>query len=229
MAYQVIIPAAGQGKRMGAGKNKLFLTLENIPVLIHTLRVFEQDMECSGIILSIHPHDQESFNELLTEYRISKVTNLVQGGKERQDSVFNGLKVIHSDGIVLVHDGARPFVKVETIHELVKAAESSGAAIAAVPVKDTIKKVENLLVSETIERSSLWAVQTPQAFRVSTLRKAHECAVEDQFTGTDDASLVERLPHKVVIIEGDYDNIKLTTPEDMFFAEAILKKREHLG
>jgi 2-C-methyl-D-erythritol 4-phosphate cytidylyltransferase len=229
MAYQVIIPAAGQGKRMGAGRNKLFLTLENIPVLIHTLRVFEQDTECSGIILSIHPQDKESFNELLTEYRISKVTHLVHGGKERQDSVYNGVKVIQADGIVLVHDGARPFVTLDTVHELVKAAESSGAAIAAVPVKDTIKKAENLLVSETIERSSLWAVQTPQAFRVSILRKAHEYAVEDQFTGTDDASLVERLPHKVVIIEGDYDNIKLTTPEDMFFAEAILKKRKQLG
>ncbi|MGM0904346.1 MAG: 2-C-methyl-D-erythritol 4-phosphate cytidylyltransferase [Bacillota bacterium] len=229
MAYQVIIPAAGQGKRMGAGRNKLFLTLENIPVLIHTLRVFEQDVECSGIILSIHPHDQESFNELLTEYRINKVTNLVIGGKERQDSVYNGLKVIHSDGIVLVHDAARPFIRVDTIHELVKAAECSGAAIAAVPVKDTIKKVESLLVSETIERSSLWAVQTPQAFRVSIVRKAHERAVETQFTGTDDASLVERLPHKVVIIEGDYDNIKLTTPEDLYFAEAIMKKRKDLG
>lgn len=229
MAYQVIIPAAGQGKRMGAGRNKLLLTLENIPVLIHTLRVFEQDVECSGIILSIHPHDQESFNELLTEYRINKVTNLVIGGKERQDSVYNGLKVIHSDGIVLVHDAARPFIRVDTIHELVKAAECSGAAIAAVPVKDTIKKVESLLVSETIERSSLWAVQTPQAFRVSILRKAHERAVETQFTGTDDASLVERLPHKVVIIEGDYDNIKLTTPEDLYFAEAIMKKRKDLG
>jgi 2-C-methyl-D-erythritol 4-phosphate cytidylyltransferase len=229
MAYQVIIPAAGQGKRMGAGRNKLFLTLENIPVLIHTLRVFEQDAECSGIILSIHPQDQESFNELLTEYRISKVTNLVQGGKERQDSVYNGLKVIQSDGIVLVHDGARPFVKIDTIHELVEAAECSGAAITAVPVKDTIKKAENLLVSETIERSSLWAVQTPQAFRVSILREAHKHAVENQFIGTDDASLVERLPYKVVIIEGDYDNIKLTTPEDMYFAEAIMKKRKHLG
>jgi len=229
MAYQVIIPAAGQGKRMGAGRNKLFLTLENIPVLIHTLRVFEQDTECSGIILSIHPQDKESFNELLTEYRISKVTHLVQGGKERQDSVYNGVKIIQADGIVLVHDGARPFVTLDTVHELVEAAESAGAAIAAVPVKDTIKKAENLLVSETIERSSLWAVQTPQAFRVSILRKAHEYAVEDQFIGTDDASLVERLPHKVVIIEGDYDNIKLTTPEDMFFAEAILKKRKQLG
>ncbi len=227
MTYQVIIPAAGQGKRMGAGRNKLFLTLEEIPVLIHTLRVFEQDVECSGIILSIHRNDQESFVELLKEYRIHKVTNLVEGGKERQDSVYNGLKAIHSEGIVLVHDAARPFVKVDTIHELVKAAEGSGAAITAVPVKDTIKRAENHLVSETIERSSLWAVQTPQAFRVSVLREAHEQAIRNHFFGTDDASLVERLSHNVVIIEGDYDNIKLTTPEDIYFAEAIINKRKH--
>lgn len=227
MTYQVIIPAAGQGKRMGIGRNKLFLMLEEIPVLIHTLRVFEQDVECSGIILSIHQNDQDSFVDLLKEYRIHKVTNLVEGGKERQDSVYNGLKEVQSEGIVLVHDAARPFVKVETIHELVKAAESSGAAIAAVPVKDTIKRAENHLVSETIERSSLWAVQTPQAFRVSVLREAHEYAIKNQINGTDDASLVERLSHNVVIIEGDYDNIKLTTPEDVYFAEAILNKRKH--
>ena len=227
MTYQVIIPAAGQGKRMGIGRNKLFLMLEEIPVLIHTLRVFEQDVECLGIILSIHQNDQDSFVDLLKEYRIHKVTNLVEGGKERQDSVYNGLKEVQSEGIVLVHDAARPFVKVETIHELVKAAESSGAAIAAVPVKDTIKRAENHLVSETIERSSLWAVQTPQAFRVSVLREAHEYAIKNQINGTDDASLVERLSHNVVIIEGDYDNIKLTTPEDVYFAEAILNKRKH--
>jgi 2-C-methyl-D-erythritol 4-phosphate cytidylyltransferase len=228
MAYQVIIPAAGQGKRMGAGRNKLYLTLEGIPVLIHTLRVFEEDEQCEGIILSIHQNDEQGFKELLKEYRIRKVTDLVYGGKERQDSVFNGVKTINTDGIVLVHDAARPFVKKETIHELSKAAETDGAAIAAVPVKDTIKKAANLQVTETIERSSLWAVQTPQAFRVSVLLNAHERAVVDKFTGTDDASLVERLSHKVVIIEGDYDNIKLTTPEDVYFAEAIIKKRKHL-
>ncbi|SEN75188.1 2-C-methyl-D-erythritol 4-phosphate cytidylyltransferase [Mesobacillus persicus] len=228
MAYQVILPAAGQGKRMGAGRNKLFLTLENTPVLIHTLRVFEQDPECAGIILSIHKDDEETFKGLLKEYHIQKVTDLVHGGKERQDSVYNGVKAIRTDGIVLVHDAARPFVTLDTIHQLVKAAEIDGAAIAGVPVKDTIKKAKGLLVTETIERSSLWAVQTPQAFLVSVLRKAHEKATEDQFTGTDDSSLVERLPHKVVIIEGDYDNIKLTTPEDIYFAEAIIKKRKSL-
>ncbi|MBM4764966.1 2-C-methyl-D-erythritol 4-phosphate cytidylyltransferase [Bacillus sp. B15-48] len=229
MAYQVVIPAAGQGKRMGAGKNKLYITLEGIPVLIHTLRIFDEDEQCDGVILAIHRDDEEGFKDLLKTYQIKKVTELVYGGKERQNSVFNGIKTIHSDGIVLVHDAARPFIKKSTIHKLVQAAEEDGAAIVAVPVKDTVKRAENLQVTETIERSSLWAVQTPQAFRVSLVLQAHEQAETDQFIGTDDASLVERLHQKVVIIEGDYDNIKLTTPEDIYFAEAILKKNRRLA
>lgn len=230
MPYQVIIPAAGQGKRMGAGKNKLLLTLEGIPVLIHTLKVFEADTQCSGIILAIHPGDEAEFKILLKEYGIHKVTSLVAGGKERQDSVYNGLKAVGShEGVVLVHDAARPFIKVETIHRLVEAAGNEGGAIVAVPVKDTIKKAVNSQVIETVERSSLWAVQTPQAFRVSILLQAHHKAARDHFTGTDESSLVERLPHRVAIIEGDYDNIKLTTPEDLYFAQAILRKTQNSG
>lgn len=230
MPYQVIIPAAGQGKRMGAGKNKLLLTLEGVPVLIHTLKVFEADAACSGIILAIHPDDETEFKSLLKEYGIHKVSSLVIGGKERQDSVFNGLKALGSfNGVVLVHDAARPFIKAETIHTLVEAAGKEGGAIVAVPVKDTIKKALNSKVIETVERSSLWAVQTPQAFRVSVLLEAHNKAMSEHFTGTDESSLVERLPHPVAIIEGDYDNIKLTTPEDLYFAEAILRKRSESG
>lgn len=230
MPYQVIIPAAGQGKRMGAGKNKLLLTLEGVPVLIHTLKVFEADPECAGIILPIHPDDEAEFKRLLKEYGIHKVSSLVIGGKERQDSVYNGLNALGSfEGVVLVHDAARPFIKAETIHALVEAASNEGGAIVAVPVKDTIKKAVNSQVIETVERSSLWAVQTPQAFRVSILLKAHNKALSEQFIGTDESSLVERLPHQVAIIEGDYDNIKLTTPEDLYFAEAILRKRYDAG
>jgi 2-C-methyl-D-erythritol 4-phosphate cytidylyltransferase len=230
MPYQVIIPAAGQGKRMGAGRNKLLLTLEGVPILIHTLKVFEADAECSGIILAINPSDEQQFKSLLKEYGIHKVTSLVNGGKERQDSVYNGLMSVQSvDGIVLVHDAARPFIKLETIHNLVDAASRDGGSIVAVPVKDTIKKAANSVVAETVERSSLWAVQTPQAFRVSVLLEAHNKALREQFIGTDESSLVERIPHPVSIIEGDYDNIKLTTPEDLYFAEAILRKRKESG
>ncbi|EKN69196.1 2-C-methyl-D-erythritol 4-phosphate cytidylyltransferase [Neobacillus bataviensis LMG 21833] len=226
MTYQVILPAAGQGKRMGAGRNKLLLELNGVPVLIHTLKVFDEDEGCSGIILAIHPHDEKEFKALLKKYHIKKVMNLVRGGEERQHSIYNALKTVNTNDIILVHDAARPFIRKEQIHRLAETAEETGAAIIGVPAKDTMKKVQDGVIVETVERSSLWAVQTPQAFRISLLRKAYEKAEADHFLGTDDASLVERLNMPVAIVEGDYDNIKLTTPEDLYFAEAILKKRE---
>jgi len=226
MTYQVILPAAGLGKRMRAGKNKLLLELNGMPVLIHTLKVFEDDEACNGIILAIHPQDEEEFRALLKKYRITKVINLVPGGEERQHSIYNALKTVETNGIILVHDAARPFIRKGHIHRLTETAEETGAAIIGVPAKDTMKKVQDVAVVETVERSSLWAVQTPQAFRISLLKEAYEKAERDHFLGTDDSSLVERLNVPVVIVEGDYDNIKLTTPEDLYFAEAILKKRE---
>jgi 2-C-methyl-D-erythritol 4-phosphate cytidylyltransferase len=226
MAYQVIIPAAGQGKRMGAGKNKLLLELNKIPVLIHTLKVFEEDELCQGIILAVNPLDTEEFKCLLNKYRVKKVLDLVPGGKERQDSIYNALKTVNNDGIILVHDAARPFILKEHIHRLLDTANETGAAIIGVPAKDTMKTVGNHVVMATVERSSLWAVQTPQAFRFSVLYKAYEHAEKEHFIGTDDSSLVERISHPVTMVEGDYDNIKLTTKEDLFFAQAIIKKRQ---
>ncbi|MGE6756183.1 2-C-methyl-D-erythritol 4-phosphate cytidylyltransferase [Rossellomorea sp. NPDC071047] len=225
MEYEVVIPAAGQGKRMKAGKNKLLLELNSCPVIIHTLRVFEHDSHCQGIYLAIHPSERDAFKSLLDRFGITKVVKLVDGGEERQHSVYNALLEVDHE-IVLVHDGARPFIKESTIHQLVEKTHLAGAAIAAVPVKDTIKKVLDGKVEETIERSSLWMVQTPQAFRVSLLKRAHGEAEQDGFLGTDDASLVERMDVEVAVVESDYDNIKLTTPEDLYFAEAILKKQE---
>jgi 2-C-methyl-D-erythritol 4-phosphate cytidylyltransferase len=228
MGYRVVILAAGQGKRMGAGKNKLLLSLDGIPVLVHTLLVFENDEECDGIILAINTKDEQEFIQLKNKYNINKVLSFVHGGKERQDSVYNAIQTIKADGVVLVHDGARPFIDKETIHQVMKVAEQAGAAVVAVPVKDTIKKVENKRIVETIERSSLWAVQTPQAFRISILLDAHHLAAQNAFLGTDEASLVERLPYQISIVEGSYDNIKLTTPEDLYFAEAIIRKRDNV-
>lgn len=225
MSYQVILPAAGQGKRMGAGINKLLLELNNMPVLIHTLLAFEGDEDCEGMILAVNPGEQEQIISLLDKYKIKKRVIFVAGGAERQQSVYNGLKAVRGSSLVLVHDAARPFITKGLIDALVEAAERDGAAIAAVPVKDTVKKVAGNHVVETIERSSLWAVQTPQAFRVSVLIEAHKKAELEEFLGTDDASLVERLPHPVAIVPGDYNNIKLTTREDLVFAEAILKQR----
>jgi len=225
MTYQVIIPAAGQGKRMGAGRNKLFLELDGTPIFIHTLKVFEEDENCSGVILVINEHEKNDFRLSLQKFGIKKVVGYAAGGKERQYSVYSGVKAIKEDGIVLVHDGARPFIDAKQINDLVTMADQHGASILAVPVKDTVKKVIGNKVKETVERSSLWAIQTPQAFRMPLLRQAHELALKDGYLGTDDASLVERMGHDVIIVEGSYDNIKLTTPEDLFFADTILHKR----
>ena len=209
---------------MGADRNKLLLEVEGKPVIIHTLEVFEKDVNCRGIILAIHPNEREELAILFEQYAIDKVIHLVDGGKERQQSVHNALKKVSSD-IVLVHDGARPFIQFSTIQKLVQKARVDGAAIAAVPVKDTIKVVRNETVDKTIERSSLWSIQTPQAFRLSILNTAYDKAELNGFQGTDDASLVEQMGEKIQVVEADYDNIKLTTKEDLIFAEAILKKR----
>ncbi|WP_243388369.1 2-C-methyl-D-erythritol 4-phosphate cytidylyltransferase [Bacillus kexueae] len=224
MKYQVVIPAAGQGKRMKAGKNKQFILLDSQPLIIHTLKVFESDPNCDGVILVVNQKEVDEFRTLLSTYQIKKVRKLVQGGAERQYSVYNGLRQVDGDGIVLIHDGARPFVKISSIQKLVDKAAKSGAAVLAVPVKDTVKKVNDLEVVNTVDRSSLWAVQTPQAFRLSVVLKAHEQAIQNHFLGTDDASLVEEMGHKVSIVEGNYLNLKVTTPEDILFAEAILKQ-----
>ncbi|RLQ91786.1 2-C-methyl-D-erythritol 4-phosphate cytidylyltransferase [Falsibacillus albus] len=226
MNYEVVIPAAGQGKRMGAGHNKLLIKLRGRPIISHTLKVFLEDSSCSKIILAINPVEREIFSDLIKDLDPNKPISLVHGGEERQHSVFNALKSADEGGIVLVHDGARPFIRQSVIQQLVQTADSSGAAIAAVPVKDTIKKVENSKVAETIERSSLWSVQTPQAFRISLLLHAHAVAERDCFLGTDDASLIERLGKEVRVVQGHYDNIKLTTPEDLYFAEAILRNNQ---
>ncbi len=228
MNYHVVIPAAGAGRRMGAGKNKLFLELKGKPLIIYTLEIFEKDEWCQSIILVCNENDREEMESLIKKYTITKVSALVTGGPERQHSVYKGLSVIEHDPVVLIHDGARPFVKTAVIRKLVEKTNKYGAATVAVPVKDTIKRVRNHTVSETLERSQLWTVQTPQAFRLSLIKQAHERAVADSFVGTDDASLVERLGQDVLIVTGDYENIKITTPEDLVFAGAIIEKKQKL-
>lgn len=227
MKYQVMVLAAGQGKRMKAGRNKQFIELEGKPVIIHTLTVFENDPMCEEIKLVINEKEIPIFKELLATYQIAKVSEMVLGGNERQDSVYNGLLRMENAEIVLVHDGARPFIRQEVIHRLVEKAKLEGAAIVGVPVKDTIKKVNSdLLIMETVERAALWLIQTPQAFRYPILQKAHLQAKEEQYLGTDESSLVERIGVPVHMVEGDYENIKLTTPEDLIVANAILKKQK---
>ncbi|WP_246055370.1 2-C-methyl-D-erythritol 4-phosphate cytidylyltransferase [Pseudalkalibacillus caeni] len=225
MNYTVVIPAAGQGKRMNAGKNKQFIKLEHKPIIIHTLSVFQSDASCSEIVLVANQNELEDLTGLMNEYKIDKVSSIVCGGKERQHSVYEGLKAVKREQIVLIHDGARPFIKHEQIRDVTVKASDTGAAVVAVPIKDTVKKVEDETIVETVERSSLWAVQTPQAFRLPLILKAHKQAEEKRILGTDDASLVEQIGHAVSIVMGDYRNIKLTTPEDLLFAKAIIEER----
>lgn len=221
--YTVIIPAAGQGKRMQADKNKVLLEIDSQPVIERTVAVFEADDNCQSIYLAARKEEIPVLKQMLSAY--SKVKAIVEGGTERQYSIYNALKAIETCDIVMVHDAARPFISHETLSELYVAAEQYGAAIAAVPAKDTVKVVESNTVKETPDRHTLWLVQTPQAFSYKLLMRANDQAMEAHFVGTDDASLVERTGHAVHIVESSYDNIKLTTPEDLYFAEAILKKR----
>ncbi|MDN4494049.1 2-C-methyl-D-erythritol 4-phosphate cytidylyltransferase [Ureibacillus aquaedulcis] len=227
MQYEVVLPAAGSGKRMGAGQNKLFLQLNEKPILIHTLEVFQSDEDCTGIWLAVKPEEREYIQGLLERYHITKVKGLPNGGQERQHSVQSCMKAMQQVEIVLVHDAARPFITKPIISRLVGAAQEKGAAIAGVRAKDTMKKVRDGVIVETVDRESLWMIQTPQAFRFKLLQQAENHAEEQGFLGTDEAMLVERLGHQVHIVESTYENVKMTTKEDLIFGEAILRQRNN--
>ncbi|KOY80116.1 2-C-methyl-D-erythritol 4-phosphate cytidylyltransferase [Lysinibacillus macroides] len=225
MQYEVVLPAAGSGKRMGAGHNKLFLKLLEKPILIHTLEVFQQDTLCTGIWLAVKPEERLYIQTMLQEYGITKVKSLPAGGVERQHSVHSCMKEMEQVDIVLVHDAARPFITHDIIANLVQSAHTYGAAIAGVRAKDTMKKVRNGVIEETVDRDSLWMIQTPQAFQYDLIVEAEDVAEKVGFLGTDEAMLVERLGHAVHIVESNYENVKITTQEDLIFGEAILRKR----
>ena len=223
-----LIPAAGAGKRMGKAIAKQFLPLGDKPMLAHTLLAFQRASEVDEIIPILCQEDMEAcLQDIIEQYHITKVKTLVVGGKERQESVANGLNKLEKDAsVVLVHDGVRPFVTPEMIKETVDLARKGECVTVGVPIKDTIKEVnEKGIVRKTLERSRLWAIQTPQAFPVKTLRRAYEEASRQRMYGTDDATLVERSGGAVKVIMGSYENIKITTPEDLLLAEEILKGR----
>lgn len=225
MNYTVVLPAAGSGKRMKADKNKLLLELFGKPIFLYTLEVFQQDPNCEAIWLAVKEQERQLIEEYVERHNITKVQGYATGGTERQDSVRACLEAIPPCGVVLVHDAARPFIDREVIARLVETAQVSGAAIAGVPVKDTIKKVENGIISETVDRNQLWMIQTPQAFRYSLILNAAKAAQNDGFMGTDEAMLVERLNYPVAIVESTYENIKMTTPDDLVYGRAILESR----
>ena len=225
LQYEVVLPAAGSGKRMGAGQNKLFLQLADKPILAHTLLVFEQDPNCTGIWVAVKDEERDIIQALLKEHRITKVKGLPTGGEERQHSVHSCIKQMKNVEIVLVHDAARPFITEPIIKQLAETAYFQGAAIAGVRVKDTMKVVRDGIIEETIDRELLWSIQTPQAFRFDLLAEAEDVAEKIGFLGTDEAMLVERLGHKIHVVESSYENVKMTTKEDLLFGEAILANR----
>jgi 2-C-methyl-D-erythritol 4-phosphate cytidylyltransferase len=221
----IVIVAAGKGSRMRTAMSKQYLELGGRPILVHTLQLFQNMPEVEQIVLTVGEEDVERCQHYVQDYNFSKVKQVLPGGKERQDSVLKGLTALSTDTEwVLVHDGVRPFVTAEQVLACWHKAMEVEAAVLAVPVKDTIKVVDpSGKVQSTPDRKSLWAIQTPQAFRASLLREAHEKAGHEGFVGTDDAMLVERLGKPVYVIEGDYYNIKITTPEDLPWAEWILQ------
>ena len=222
-----LIPAAGMGKRMGASINKQYLHLNGMPIVARTISLFEASPDIDEICLVIpEPEIPYCVEHVVDAYGFLKVTAVVPGGRERQHSVMNGLNRLRSaaasDDIIVIHDGVRPFITPAVLHESIVTARSYDGALAAVPAKDTIKTVHDGIVTGTPERESLWLAQTPQTFRFSVIYDAHMSAAGDGHLGTDDASLVERAGGQVKVVQGDYRNIKITTPEDLIVGEALL-------
>ena len=227
----VIFPAAGAGRRMKAGRNKVFLELSGVPILLRSLQRFSAVPAVAELIVVVAEDETASVEALLAGAQGLKPRRVTAGGAELQYSIANGMKrLAASSDIVLVHDAARPLVSFETIEAVIRAANEKGAAIAAVRAKNTIKAVgEGGRVEATPPREGLWEVQTPQGFRRDLLERAYEKAAQDGFLGTDDASLVERLGEAVFVVESDYGNLKITTPEDLWLAEALLARSRKSG
>jgi 2-C-methyl-D-erythritol 4-phosphate cytidylyltransferase len=223
-----VILAGGQGTRIEGKLPKQFLNLGDRPILAHCVQRFESCEMVDQIILVV-PQDYLGYcsEAIVDEYDFRKVKKIVCGGKERQDSVYLGLKACpKSTSVVAIHDGVRPFVSPQKISESIGLCEEKRAVILAVPAKDTVKRVDGDSVVTTLDRKKLWLVQTPQVFEYSLILDAYERAIEDEFVGTDDAVLVERLGHRVTVVEGEYRNIKITTAEDMGTAEKIIQKKQ---
>lgn len=220
-----IIVAAGNSTRMKNTENKQFVEILGKPVLAYTLEAFEECDLVSQIIIVTKEEDIVYCNNaIVEEYGFTKVKKIIAGGEERQQSVYNGLKEVEQDAdIVVIHDGARPLVDAEDIEKSIFECIESKAVVIGVKIKDTIKMVDqNGFVVETPDRQNLWIAQTPQTFDYKIILKAHEIAKQEGLMGTDDAVLVERLGYKVKVVEGKYENIKITTEDDLKIVEAFL-------
>lgn len=231
VAVTAIVPAAGLGRRMG-GSRKPFLEIGYVPVIVHSLLLLQSIESITEIIPAVRPEDTSEIQAMIERYEITKAVRVAPGGAERQDSIFNALQLVDCKacGIVLVHDAVRPFADAAMVMQLINAAADGFGAIPGVPVKDTVKLVgDDGFIESTPSREKLVAVQTPQAFPCDMLKRAYESAMVDGVYATDDAALVEKIGGqagwRVKVIQGSYDNIKITTPEDLGIAEIIHARR----
>jgi 2-C-methyl-D-erythritol 4-phosphate cytidylyltransferase len=229
-----IVPAAGLGRRFGASERKTFVNVNGIPLLIHTLQRLQTEEVVTDIIPVLRHEDIKKGVELTKKYKLTKVKQIVEGGKERQDSIYNALRILEQfitdispEDLILIHDGARPIIPEGTIKRLLNELKNVEGVVPGIPPRDTLKEIDsNGIVTSTVNREILRAIQTPQVFPFRVIKKAYEAAFKDGFYATDDAALVERIRGKIKIIEGSPLNIKVTTPEDLDMVEYILSK-EH--
>lgn len=228
MSVAAIIPAAGVGIRMGGDTPKQFLSLEGVPIFIHTLRKFTASDAIDEVYLALRDEDMDRASRDIDREHFSKPVRVVSGGATRQETVARALAVLPpSTEIVVVHDAVRPFVELETIRRIVEAARTAGAAILGIPSVDTVKQVERQTILGTIPRERIVLAQTPQAFQYSVLKEAFARAAADDFYGTDESSMVERMGQTVVVLMGSDRNIKITKPSDLPLARLyVAQERE---
>jgi len=220
-----IIVAAGQGLRLKTAAFKPLVKIGKLPVIIYSLNTLDKHPQIDEIIIVVNAKNQRAIKRLIKNYSFKKIKSFVLGGRRRQDSVYNGLKMVSENSDwALIHDAARPFIDCQAITKVILAAKKTGAAILGVPVKATVKSIKSGgMVDRTLDRSNLWEIQTPQVFKKELILEAYKKYCQENVT--DDASLVEKLGKKVKIVLGSYENIKITNKEDLLFAETISKRK----
>lgn len=226
MKVTALVVAAGESTRFGNKTKKQFYRIAGKPILVHALMALNHSRIIARIVLVVPEKDINEVNRnIIEKYQLRKITDIVPGGKDRSDSVWNGLQAIYNSDLVLIHDGVRPFITEQMIRDTVHTAQKSGAAIMATKITDTIKFAESdLIIKKTVPRDNLWGVQTPQVFKFSLLFTAYQQARKKKIKVTDDAGILEYFGIPVTLVPGSITNIKITTKQDINIAEAILKQ-----
>jgi len=222
-----ILVAAGSGTRMNSEKNKVFIEIADRPVIAHSLLAFQNAPAVIDIIVVTREEDILLVGDIGAEFNITKLSKVVKGGSERHESVKLGLQEIEDSELVLVHDAARPCIRIEDIEGVINIAKKHGAATLAHKVTDTLRYASDGILNETVDRESLWTMQTPQVFNLDILKKAHDSTTISRVTATDDVMLVQQLNIPVYIYAGSRSNIKITTPEDLIIAESIIARSDN--